>query len=241
MVSSNVENDVSQTENDDHEKVNLTKTDILSIRNEKRKRLKIDRRQDRELSCDADCKFKGKKEAWDSETLGIGLEENVDSKELEAERRAEAKVDAWIALCHAKDKEDHAEKEKKKIEPVPKDETNPNQVRVTLTTRRDAQRRVTGTSSSLSLRVPANLGMNPPDLTALKNDDEEFILVKVSKKKGKCWATYLDDDQQSHEEIEREFPIGSTVSALLGRGIVPPQPPRLARVQLVVKLRKKTN
>ena len=86
--------------------------------------------------------------------------------------------------------------------------------------------------------------MNPHDLSTLTNADEEYLLVKVSKKKRRCWVTYLDGEDP---DVEREFYIGTTVSGLMRpnpmapRQFVgsprkeeddPPQPPRLARVQL---------
>jgi hypothetical protein len=54
--------------------------------------------------------------------------------------------------------------------------------------------------------------MNPPDLSALMNGDEEYLLVKVSKKKRRCWVTYLDGEDP---DVEREFYIGTTVSGLM--------------------------
>jgi hypothetical protein len=54
--------------------------------------------------------------------------------------------------------------------------------------------------------------MNPPDLTALTTGDEEYILVKVSRKKRACWVTYLNGEDP---DIEREFYIGTTVSGLM--------------------------
>jgi hypothetical protein len=74
--------------------------------------------------------------------------------------------------------------------------------------------------------------MNPPDLSPLTKEDEEYILVKVSKKKRRCWVTYLNGE---NPETEREFHIETTVSGLLAPEhveVVPPQHPRLARVQL---------
>jgi hypothetical protein len=85
-----------------------------------------------------------------------------------------------------------------------------NKVKVTLTTIRDAEGRITGTSSSRSIFVPAE--MSPPDLTPLTNGDEEYILVRVSKEKGKCWVTYLNGQDP---DTDREFAINTTVKALL--------------------------
>ncbi len=54
--------------------------------------------------------------------------------------------------------------------------------------------------------------MNLPDLTPLTKDDEEYILVKVSKGKKKCWVTYLNGKDP---ETDREFSIETTVIGLL--------------------------
>ena len=123
----------------------------------------------------------------------------------------------------------------------------PNQVCVTLTTHRDGEGRVTGTSCSRAIKVPAHQDMNPPDLSALTKGDEEYLLVKVSRNKRRCWVTYLDGEDP---DVEREFYIGTTVSGLMRPNPMaprqatrdfgsprasspePPQPPRLARVQL---------
>ena len=85
-----------------------------------------------------------------------------------------------------------------------------NQVKVTLTTSRDAEGRITGTSSSRTIFVPAEL--SPPDLTPLTNGDEEYILVRVSKEKKRCWVTYLNGRDP---DTDREFTIDTTVQALL--------------------------
>jgi hypothetical protein len=81
-----------------------------------------------------------------------------------------------------------------------------NQVKVTLTTSRDAEGRITGTSSSRTIFVPAEL--SPPDLTPLTNGDEEYILVRVSKEKKRCWVTYLNGRDP---DTDREFTIDTTV------------------------------
>jgi hypothetical protein len=157
-VSSYVGKDMSQTENDDQQNLNLTKTDPLSIRKSKRETLKSDRRQDPDFLCGDDCKFRGKDVAFEPGVLGSGSDEAADSDELEAERRAEEKIDSWNALGRERQAQDQTQR-KTVITQNPTDKVDPNQVRVTLTTRRDAQGRVTGTSSSRSLRVPANLDM----------------------------------------------------------------------------------
>jgi hypothetical protein len=58
--SSNVENDIYRTENDEVEKSKMTKTDPLSIKKGKRETLKNHRRQDPHFLCGDDCKFKAK-------------------------------------------------------------------------------------------------------------------------------------------------------------------------------------
>jgi hypothetical protein len=45
-------------------------------------------------------------------------------------------------------------------------------------------------------------------------EDEEFILIKVSKGKRKCWATFLSDDPQL--PYVDMFPIGTSVEKMLG-------------------------
>ncbi len=111
-----------------------------------------------------------------------------------------------------------------------------NQVRITLTTSRAAEGRITGTSSSRTVIVPTHLSMSPPDLAPLTKGDEQCILVKVSREKKRCWVTYLNGEDP---ETEREFYIGTTVNGLLAPDhaeVVPPQPPvpfvHMTRVQL---------
>jgi hypothetical protein len=45
-------------------------------------------------------------------------------------------------------------------------------------------------------------------------EGEEFILIKVSKGKRKCWATFLSDDLES--PYVDMFPIGTSVEKMLG-------------------------
>ena len=73
--------------------------------------------------------------------------------------------------------------------------------------------------------------MNPPDLTPLTKGDEEYILVKVSREKKKCWVTYLNGQDP---ETEREFFIGTTVAGLMTptRPVNRPREPSLGEVQL---------
>ena len=71
----------------------------------------------------------------------------------------------------------------------------------------------------------------------MANGDEEYLLVKVSKKQKKCWVTYLDGDDP---EGEHEFYWGTSVSYLVEREMTQlpspssprketPSPPQLLR------------
>ena len=131
--------------------------------------------------------------------------EGADS-DLEAEKRAEEKIDSWIALGRERQAQDETQRKttrlpnpKQKLDPnkvclpiltpgIPDESMSGNQVRVTLTTSRDAEGRITGTSSSRTISVPAD-EMTPPDLTPLTKGDEQYILIKVSKEKKRCWVT----------------------------------------------------
>ncbi len=186
---------------DDQEKINLTKTDSLSIKKSKRDTLKKAQRKNEKFSCDEDCFFRGKELSFEPGVLGSESGEAADSDDLEAERRAEEKVESWNALGRERQAQDEARR-KTAIMPNPNEKlglnkvclpisppgipdesmSERNQVRITLTTSRDAEGRTTGTSSSRTISVPA-VEMNPPNLTPLTNGDEECILVKVSKGK----------------------------------------------------------
>jgi hypothetical protein len=93
VESNNIREDMSQTENNDQEKSNLTKMDPLSIRESKRETLKNARRQDPDFLCDEDCNFRGKEVACGPGVLGSESEEAADSDELEAERRMSGRGD----------------------------------------------------------------------------------------------------------------------------------------------------
>jgi hypothetical protein len=125
--------------------------------------------------------------------------------------RAKERIESWNALARERQAQDETKRE---TGPSISPKEDPNQVRVTLTTLRDAQGRITGTSSSQSLLVPANLDMNPPDLKALTTGDEEYLLIKVSKERKKCWVTYLNGDDP---DGEHEFYWGQSVSFLVER------------------------
>jgi hypothetical protein len=205
-----IEEDMSRTKTDDLEKMNLTKTDPLSIRKAKRRPLKSDG-QDPKFLSGKDCKFRAKGIAIEPGVSGSGKDLFTDSIDLEEEKRAEERIESWNAIARERQALNET-KRKTAIDQNPKED--PNQVRVTLTTRRNAQGRITETSSSRSLLVPANLNMNPPDLTALTTGDEEYLLIKVSKKQKKCWVTYLNGGDP---DSEHEFYYGMSVSYLIER------------------------
>ena len=155
---------------------------------------------------------------------------------------AEERIESGNAMARERQAQD---KTKRKTGTSTNPRDDPNQVRVTLTTLRDAQGRITGSSIARSLMVPANLDVNPPDLTALTTGDEEYLLVRVSKEQKKCWVTYLNGDDP---DSEQEFYWGLSVSYLVERdrktsaGPRPrsppaagstdlPNPPRLAQAQ----------
>ncbi len=126
--------------------------------------------------------------------------------DLEAERRAEERIESWNALGRERQAQDETQRKTTKL-PNPKEKLDPNkvclsiltpgtpdesmsgnQVKITLTISRDAEGRITGTSSSRTISVPA-FELSPPDLTPLTKGDEEYILIKVSKEKKRCWVT----------------------------------------------------
>ncbi len=129
--------------------------------------------------------------------------EAADSDELKAERRAEEKIDSWNALARERQAQDETQRKtarlpnpKERLDPnkvclsiltpgIPDESMSGNQVRITLTTSRDAEGRITGTSSSRTISVPP-VEMSPPDLAPLTKGDEEYILIKVSKEKKRC-------------------------------------------------------
>ncbi len=96
VESNDVKKVISQTENDNLEKINLTKTDPLSIKKGKRETFKKGQRQDPEFSCDLNCKFRGKDLAFEPGVLGSGSEDEADPDDRVADRRAEEKIDSWI-------------------------------------------------------------------------------------------------------------------------------------------------
>jgi hypothetical protein len=261
-----IEEDMSSTKNDDVGKNNLTKTDPLSIRKAKRRPLKSDGQVPKFL-CGRSCKFRAKRNAFEPGVSGSGKDIFTDPVDLEGEKKAEERIESWNALARERQAQDETKRKtgasmnrerrnavarerqaqeettrKTAIDLKPKED--PNQVRVTLTTLRNAQGQITGTSTSRSLLVPANLDMAPPDLSALTTGDEEYMLIRVSKQKRKCWVTYLNGGDP---DTEHEFYYGMAISYLIERDrtadLQPrspsaagspnlPQPPRLARVQM---------
>jgi hypothetical protein len=222
--SCNIGKDMSLTEK---EKFNLTKTDPLSIKNPKKDTLKRLSTKKKKFSCGKDCMFRGKECSFEPGVLSLESGEAAEN-DLEAERRAEEIIESWNALGRERQAQDETERKTPRL-PNPKERLDPNkvcppiltqgnpdesmsgnQVKVTLTTSRDAEGRITGTSSSRTIFVPAE--MSPPDLTPLTNGDEEYILVRVSKEKKKCWVTYLNGQDP---DTDREFAINTTVKALL--------------------------
>ena len=140
--------------------------------------------------CGEDCKFRAG-QGFDLDVGGSEGEEPAESAELEKDRWADKKIESWNNLARERQTQ---EGDKRKTMNPPNPCVNPNPVCVTLTTHRNEEGRVTGTSCSRAIQVPAQRDMNPPDLSALTNGDEEYLLVKVSKKQKKCWVTYLDGD-----------------------------------------------
>jgi hypothetical protein len=49
------------------------------------------------------------------------------------------------------------------------------------------------------------------------DEGEEFILVKVSKKKGKCWATFLNDDPDHSCGGHEHFALSTSIEEILER------------------------
>ena len=64
FVSSNIGNVMSQTKKVDQEKINLTKTDPLSIRKSKRDTFKRAQRKNEDFLCEEDCFFRGRNSRW---------------------------------------------------------------------------------------------------------------------------------------------------------------------------------
>ncbi len=159
--------------------------------------------------CGKDCKFRAKENESEPSCFGSATERSIALVDLEGEKSEEQRTESGGV---------RASNQQVTIEPkrktgISKDSSeDPNQVRVTLTTLRNAQGQITGTKSSRSLLVPVQLDMHPPDLKGLTQGDEEYILIKVSKEKKKMWVTYLNDDDP---DGEHEFDWGQSVSFLV--------------------------
>jgi hypothetical protein len=127
FVSSKVEKDMSQTDIDDQGKINLTKTDPLSIRKSKRDTFKRVQRQNEDFSCEEDCFFRGKEISLEPGVLGLESGEAANSDDFEAERRAEKKIDSWNALARERQAQDEAQR-KTAIMPNPNEKLDSNKV-----------------------------------------------------------------------------------------------------------------
>jgi hypothetical protein len=129
-----IEEDVPRTENDDLEKMKMTKTDPLSIRKAKRRPLKSDG-QDQKCLSGKDCKFRAKENEFEPGVSGSEKDLITDPVDLEGEKRAEERVESWNAIARERQAQD---KTKRKTGTSTNPKEDPNQVRVTLTTLRDA-------------------------------------------------------------------------------------------------------
>ncbi len=49
------------------------------------------------------------------------------------------------------------------------------------------------------------------------DEGEEFILIKLSKKKGKCWATFLNDDPDHSCDGHGHFALSTSIEEILER------------------------
>ena len=157
------------------------------------------------------CKFRAKENEFEPGSFGSALFYYNRSIALEEETSEGQSTES--GSVGASDQQ--VKEEPKRKTGNPKDSIeDPNQVRVTLTTLRNAQGQITGTRSSRSLLVPAQLDMNPPDLSALTTGDEEYLLIRVSKERKKMWVSYLNGDDPDEEH---EFYWGQSVSYLVER------------------------
>jgi hypothetical protein len=50
------------------------------------------------------------------------------------------------------------------------------------------------------------------------DEGEEFVLVKVSQKKGKCWATFLNDDPDHSCDEHGHFALSTSIEESLRKG-----------------------
>ncbi len=118
-ISFNMEKDMSQTGLNKEEKINLTKTDPLSIKKEKRDTLKKLSTKKEKISCGSDCFFRGKEPSFEP---GVSSLESGEAAEddLEAERRAEEKIESWNALGRERQAQDETQRKTTKL-PTPKE------------------------------------------------------------------------------------------------------------------------
>jgi hypothetical protein len=89
--SSSMEQNMSLTKK---KKINLTKTDPLSIKNPKKDTFKMFSTKKKKLSCEKDRLFRGKEYSFEPGVSGLESGEGADS-DLEAEKRAEEKIDSY--------------------------------------------------------------------------------------------------------------------------------------------------
>ena len=75
-------------------KINLTKTDPLSIKKAKRDKFKKLSTKREKFSCGQDCFFRGKEFSLEPGVSSLESGEAADSDDLKAERRAEEKIDS---------------------------------------------------------------------------------------------------------------------------------------------------
>ncbi len=127
FVSSNIGNVMSQTEEVDQEKINLTKTDPLSIRKSKRDTFKRTQRQNKDFLWEEDCFFRGKEFSLEPDVLGSESGEAADSDDLEAERRAEEKFESWNALGRERQAQDETQRKTARMR-IPNEKLDSNKV-----------------------------------------------------------------------------------------------------------------
>ena len=161
--------------------------------------------------CGKFCKFRAKGIQCEPDSFGSEKDPFTAPFDLDEEKSEEQRTESGSVRASDHQVQDES---KRKTGNSKEPKEDPNQVRVTLTTLRNAQGQITGTRSSRSLLVPAQLDMNPPDLRGLTNGDEEYLLIKVSKERKKMWVTYLNGDDP---DGEHEFYWGLSVSYLVER------------------------
>jgi hypothetical protein len=204
--ANSIEEDIPRSENDDVEKMKNDKNGSPV----NQRPLKSDGQEQKCLGGKS-CKFRAKEIEFEPGSFGSKKDRSIAPVDLEGEKSEEQGTESGVVMASHHQVQDES---KRKTGSSKEPKEDPNQVRVTLTTLRNAQRQITGTRSSRSLLVPAQLDMNPPDLKALTTGDEEYLLIKVSKERKKMWVTYLNGDDP---DGEHEFYWGQSVSFLVER------------------------